>query len=75
MPANLHRYYDAGYVHFITTSCYPRTALVNEAQKAEMRLRGLHSVRWLAASRMCPWYPLAENRGEWGSLDRGGTKS
>jgi alpha-galactosidase len=24
---------------------------------------------WLAASCMSPWYPLAENRGEWGSLD------
>ncbi|MFZ0734655.1 MAG: hypothetical protein WAM79_20230 [Candidatus Sulfotelmatobacter sp.] len=41
MPANLHRYYGAGYLHFITTSCYQRRALVNEAQKAEMRLRGI----------------------------------
>jgi hypothetical protein len=29
---------------------------------------GLHSVRWLAPSRTGQWYPLAENRGEWGSL-------
>jgi hypothetical protein len=39
-----------------------------------MRVRGcagLRSVRWLAASCVGPWYPLAENRGEWGSLDRG----
>jgi hypothetical protein len=35
----------------------------------------LHSVRWLALSRMGPWCPLAENRGEWGSLDRGGARS
>jgi hypothetical protein len=36
---------------------------------------GLHSVRWLAPSCMGPWYPLAENRGEWGSLDRGSARS
>ncbi len=24
---------------------------------------------------MGPWYPLAENRGEWGSLDRGSAGS
>ncbi|MFZ0731253.1 MAG: hypothetical protein WAM79_02900 [Candidatus Sulfotelmatobacter sp.] len=41
MPTNLHRYYGAGYLHFITTSCYQQTALVNEAQEAEMRLRGI----------------------------------
>src|SRR5258706_15239138 len=28
MPNRLHRYYGAGYLHFITTSCYQRRALV-----------------------------------------------
>jgi hypothetical protein len=35
----------------------------------------LHSARWLAPSCMGPWYPLAENRGEWGSLDGGSSRS
>ena len=28
MPKRLHRYYGAGYLHFITTSCYQRRALL-----------------------------------------------
>src|SRR6266567_6968173 len=27
MPTKLHRYYGAGYLHFITTSCHQRSAL------------------------------------------------
>lgn len=49
--------------------------LVNEAQKAEMRVLGIASVRWLAPSSMGSWCPLAEKRGEWDSLDRHGARS
>jgi hypothetical protein len=48
---------------------------VNEAQSAEMGCAKSHSVRRLAPSSMGLWHPLAENRGEWGSLSRGGARS
>jgi len=38
MPANLHRYYGAGYLHFITTSCYQRRALLGTPQNRSLFL-------------------------------------
>src|SRR6266567_8619275 len=32
MPTKLHRYYGAGYLHFITTSCHQRSALLGTPQ-------------------------------------------
>jgi len=38
MPANLHRYYGAGYLYFITTSCYQRRALLGTPQNRDLFL-------------------------------------
>jgi hypothetical protein len=35
MPTRLHRYYGAGYLHFITTSCYQRRALLGPSQNRD----------------------------------------
>jgi len=45
MPANLHRYYGAGYLHFITTSCYQRSALLGTSQNRDLFLEVLEQVR------------------------------
>ena len=44
MPNRLHRYYGAGYAHFITTSCYRRLPLLSP-RKRDLFLRVLEQVR------------------------------
>jgi REP-associated tyrosine transposase len=45
MPTNLHRYYGAGYLHFITTSCYQRRALLDTTQNRDLLLEVMERVR------------------------------
>jgi putative transposase len=45
MPTKLHRYYGAGYLHFITTSCYRRSALLGTPQNRDLFLEVLEQVR------------------------------
>ncbi len=45
MPSRLHRYYGAGYLHFITTSCYQRRALLGKKQDRDLFLEVLEQVR------------------------------
>ena len=45
MPHRLHRYYGAGYSHFITTSCYQRLPLLGSGCNRDMFLRVLERVR------------------------------
>jgi putative transposase len=45
MPTNLHRYYGAGYLHFITTSCYQRRALLGTPQSRSLFLEAMEQVR------------------------------
>ena len=42
----LRRYYGAGYLHFITTSCYRRLALLEKPQHRDLLLEVLERVRW-----------------------------
>jgi putative transposase len=45
VPRRLHRCYGAGYLHFITTSCYQRRALLGSARNRDLFLRVLEQVR------------------------------
>jgi putative transposase len=45
VPNKLHRYYGAGYLHFITTSCYRRMALLGKPQNRDLLLEVLERVR------------------------------
>jgi putative transposase len=45
MPTNLHRYYGAGYLHFITTSCYQRRTLLSTPQNRDLFLEVMERVR------------------------------
>ena len=45
MPTNLHRYYGAGYLHYITTSCYQRRPLLGTAQNRDLFLEVMEQVR------------------------------
>jgi len=45
MPNRLHRYYGAGYLHFITTSCYRRRPLLGSAQNRDLFLEVWEQVR------------------------------
>ena len=45
MPHQLHRYYGAGYLHFITTSCYHRVPLLGTAKNRDLLLRVVEQVR------------------------------
>jgi putative transposase len=45
MPTNLHRYYGAGYSHFITTSCYQRRPLLDTPHSRDLFLRVMEQVR------------------------------
>jgi putative transposase len=45
MPNRLHRYYGAGYLHFITTSCYQRRALLGSPQNRDLFLEVMERVR------------------------------
>ena len=41
MPQRLHRYYGAGYLHFITTRCYQRRPLLGSPQGRDLFLEVL----------------------------------
>ena len=45
MPANLHRYYGAGYSHFITTSCYQRRPLLGTPRSRDLFLEVMEQIR------------------------------
>jgi putative transposase len=45
MPNRLHRYYGAGYLHFITTSCYQRRPLLGSRQNRDLFLEVMEQVR------------------------------
>jgi REP-associated tyrosine transposase len=45
MPNRLHRYYGAGYSHFITTSCYQRLPLLASPRNRDQFLSVLEQVR------------------------------
>ena len=45
VPTKLHRYYGSGYLHFITTSCYRRSALLGTAQNRDLFLEVMEQVR------------------------------
>ena len=45
MPNRLHRYYDAGHLHFITTSCYRRRPLLGTRHSRDLFLQVLEQVR------------------------------
>jgi putative transposase len=45
MPKGLHRYYGSGYLHFITSSCYHRHALLGSPRRRDLFLRILEQVR------------------------------
>ena len=45
MPKRLHRYYGAGYLHFITTSCYQRRPLLGSPVNRDLFLELLEQVR------------------------------
>jgi hypothetical protein len=42
----LRRYYGAGYLHFITTSCYRRMPLLEQPRRRDLLLEVLEHVRW-----------------------------
>ncbi len=45
MPTNLHRYYGAGYSHFITTSCYQRRPLLGTPHSRDLFLDVMEQIR------------------------------
>lgn len=45
MPNRLHRYYGAGYLHFVTTSCYQRRPVLGNPQNRALFLEVLEQVR------------------------------
>ena len=45
MPTNLHRYYGAGYSHFITTSCYQRRPLLGTPRSRDLFLEVVEQIR------------------------------
>ena len=45
MPPRLHRYYGAGYLHFIIFSCYHRRLLLGTRQRRHLFLKLLEQVR------------------------------
>ncbi len=45
MPTNLHRYYGAGYLHFVTTSCFQRRPLLDAPQHRDLFLEVMEQVR------------------------------
>jgi putative transposase len=45
VPNRLHRYYGAGYLHFITFSCYRRRPLLAGKRKRDLFLKILEQVR------------------------------
>jgi len=45
MPTNLHRYYGAGYSHFITTSRYPRRPVLGTPRSRDLFLEVMEQIR------------------------------
>jgi len=53
MPTKLHRCYGAGYLHFITTSCYRRSVLHGTPQNRDLFLEVMEQVRGAASLSWC----------------------
>jgi hypothetical protein len=76
VPNKIHRYYGAGYLHFITTSCYQRMPLLAKPQNRDLLLQVLEQVRRryrfvvVGYVVMPEWCPALQNRQSWGSLVR-----
>jgi hypothetical protein len=76
MPNKLHRYYGAGYLHFITTSCYRRLPLLGGARDRDLLLQVLERVRrryhivalWCGRGRGA--VPFGDSGSVFGSLPR-----
>jgi putative transposase len=45
MPTNLHRFYGAGYSHFITTGCYQRRPLLGTPRSRDLFLEVMEQIR------------------------------
>ena len=45
MPKGLRRYYGAGHLHFITTSCFQRRALLGTPRRRDLLVKTLEEVR------------------------------
>jgi putative transposase len=45
MPSGLRRHYGAGYLHFITSSCYQRAPLLGTPERRDLFLRVLEQTR------------------------------
>jgi putative transposase len=45
VPTGLKRYYGAGYLHFITFSCYQRRPILGTARRRDLFLEILEQVR------------------------------
>jgi len=45
VPTGLKRYYGAGYLHFITFSCYQRRQILGSARRRDLFLEILEQVR------------------------------
>ena len=45
MPPRVQRFYGANYLHFITTSCYQRRALLGSAERRDLFLETLEQAR------------------------------
>jgi putative transposase len=45
VPTDLKRFYGASYLHFITSSCYQRRALLHSSDRRDLFLRTLEQVR------------------------------
>ena len=54
MPTRLHRYYGAGYSHFITTSCYRRLPLLGSARNRDLFLGAGPSYFGIEYTTGCP---------------------
>lgn len=61
MARRLHRYYGAGYSHFITTSCYRRLPLLASARNRDLFLRVLESVRRRYRFVVCGYVVMPEH--------------
>jgi putative transposase len=61
MARRLHRYYGAGYSHFITTSCYQRLPLLASARNRDLFLRVLESVRRRYRFVVCGYVVMPEH--------------
>jgi len=55
MPPRLRRYYGAGYLHFITTSCYRRQPLLSNPHDRDLFLRRDGALDLMAGGAPLQW--------------------